>query len=178
MTSVEVFKTKGSFDGAVSGDESTSSKVLDAEYRGIRRKVDIHLLPYVSILYLLSYLWVHVQQGIDVVLWHFHKFKVIVTISVRHPSPQGYAMGLTWGIFRLFQGMRRLLAWSTTLIWRGSGIISYVIISLCMVGFNGLSIKRLQRSSLYEYVSIWESDYLKLHLVDTVFSRGSTFVSA
>jgi hypothetical protein len=56
MASVEFFKTRDASDGAVNEDESTSSKIPDAEYRRIMRKVDIHILPYVSILYLLSYL--------------------------------------------------------------------------------------------------------------------------
>ena len=45
-------------------------------------------------------------------------------------------------------------------------------------GGFGLSVKRLQRSSLYEYLFIWELDYLKLYPIDSICSRGSTFVSA
>ena len=63
------------------------------------------------------------------------------------------------------------------LIWRGSSIISYVLDYFVMRGGFGLTVKRLQRSSLYEYLSIWEFVYLKLRVIDTICSRRSTFVS-
>ena len=52
MTSEEVFKASDSSD-AVSQDEGMSREV---EYRRVLRKVDNHLLPCISILYLLSFL--------------------------------------------------------------------------------------------------------------------------
>ena len=52
MASEEVFKTGDSSD-AVSHDDGMPR---EAEYRRILRKVDIRLLPCISILYLLSFL--------------------------------------------------------------------------------------------------------------------------
>ena len=58
--------------------------------------------------------------------------------------------------------------------------LKYNIVRDYFVIYGGLDLtaKRLQQSSLYEYMSIREFDYLKLHLIDTICSRGSTFVSA
>ena len=58
--------------------------------------------------------------------------------------------------------------------------LKYNIVRDYFVMYCGLDLRveRLQQSSLYEYPSIWEFDYLKLHLIDSICSRGSTFVSA
>lgn len=58
--------------------------------------------------------------------------------------------------------------------------LKYNIVRDYFVIYGGLDLtdKRLQQSSLYEYMSIREFDYLKLHLIDTICSRGSTFVRA
>ncbi|KAF8693162.1 hypothetical protein AX14_002310, partial [Amanita brunnescens Koide BX004] len=53
MASEEVFKARDSFNDAISQDEHIPP---EEEYRRILRKVDIRLLPCVSMLYLLSFL--------------------------------------------------------------------------------------------------------------------------
>ncbi|KAF8716726.1 hypothetical protein AX14_012219, partial [Amanita brunnescens Koide BX004] len=55
MASEEVFKARDS-DDDVKQDACMPSQISEAEYARIMRKTDIHLLPCVSILYLLSFL--------------------------------------------------------------------------------------------------------------------------
>jgi hypothetical protein len=79
-------KEKISFDerntSAASDDHELGAVVSHAERQRVLRKLDIHLLPFVSLLYLLSFLWVFPCTCGVMVLMIFLR-KGIGAISVR-----------------------------------------------------------------------------------------------
>jgi hypothetical protein len=53
-------KTSYDEDVAVADKETEAVELTDSARTTILRKLDVHLLPFVSLLYLLSFLWVRV----------------------------------------------------------------------------------------------------------------------